>query len=230
MNDTTVIYFMGMDGSGKSTISSYLHHELKKRRFDVRRVWWLEGENSAPRRLLRTIGGSHFSKSDVSLEQTGIRAQREQHPLVTKIFTAVFPRLVLADYVVFGIRKVWIPKKTAKDKILIFDRYIYDVILSLCWEFGYPPAKRISLFRRYSKLLPVPDKIFLIEVPPNVAFMRKKGEMKSVENAAAVWETHQELFRLVDNMFSGKCTIIDNTRDVEIVKKEILEQVISFVR
>jgi thymidylate kinase len=230
MKDAIVIYFMGMDGSGKSTLSSYLHDELKRKRYDVRRVWWLEGENSVQRMLLRAIGGSSLLRFNVSPNQAGISALRERRPLMTKIFTAVYPRLVLIDYTIFGIWRVWVPKKTAKERILIFDRYVYDVIFSLCQEFGYPPAKRASLFRRYAKLLPVPDKILLIEVPPDIAFLRKKEEMTSAENAKALWETHQELFRLVDNVFPGKCTVIDNTRDLEIVKKEVLEQVVSFIQ
>jgi len=230
MKHSTVIYFIGMDGSGKSTLSSYLLGELKRRGYDARRVWWLEGENSVLRRLLRVIGGSNLSRFDVSPNKAGTSAQREQRPLMTKIFTAVYPRLVLIDYAIFGIRRVWFPKKTAKERILIFDRYIYDVIFSLCREFDYPPVKRISLFRRYAKLLPVPDKIFLIEVPPDIAFLRKQEEMTSVEDATALWQIHQELFRLVENAFPGKAVIIDNTRDVEIVKNEILEQVLSFVQ
>jgi thymidylate kinase len=229
MKDTIVIYFMGMDGSGKSTLSSYLHDELENKRYDVRRVWWLERENSLQRKLLRKIGGSNLLRFDVRPDQAGISSLREQRPLITKIFTAVYPRLVLIDYAIFGLWRVWVPKKTAKERILIFDRYIYDVIFSLCQEFGYPPVKRVSLFRRYARLLPVPDKIFFIEVSPDIAFSRKKEEMASVENAKALWGYHQELFRLVDNVFPGKCTVIDNTRDVEIVKKEILEQVLSFV-
>jgi thymidylate kinase len=229
MKETIVIYFMGMDGSGKSTLSSYLHDELKNKRYDVKRVWWLEGENSVQRKLLRMIGGSSLLRFDVSPDQAGISALREQRPLLTKIFTAVYPRLVLLDYTIFGIWRIWVPKMIAKERILIFDRYIYDVIYSLSQEFGYPPAKRVSLFRRYATLLPVPDKIFLIEVPPDMALSRKKEEMVSAENAKALWGHHQELFRLVDNVFPGRCIVIDNTRDVEIVKKEILEQVLSFV-
>ena len=229
MKETIVIYFMGMDGSGKSTLSSYLHDELKNKRYDVRRVWWLEGENTVQRKLLRKIGGSSLLRFDVSPDQAGISSLREQRPLLTKIFTTVYPRLILIDYAIFGIWRVWVPKKTAKERILIFDRYIYDVIFSLCQEFGYSPAKRVSLFRRYARLLPVPDKIFLIEVSPDIALLRKKEEMASAENAKALWEYHQELFRLIDNVFPGRCTVIDNTRDVEIVKKEILEQVLSFV-
>jgi thymidylate kinase len=221
---------MGMDGSGKSTLSSYLHDELKDKRYDVRRVWWLEGENTVQRKLLRKIGGSSLLRFDVSPDQAGISSLREQRPLLTKIFTTVYPRLILIDYAIFGIWRVWVPKKTAKERILIFDRYIYDVIFSLCQEFGYSPAKRVSLFRRYARLLPVPDKIFLIEVSPDIALLRKKEEMASAENAKALWEYHQELFRLIDNVFPGRCTVIDNTRDVEIVKKEILEQVLSFVQ
>jgi thymidylate kinase len=96
MKESIVIYFMGMDGSGKSTLSSYLHGELKRRGYDVRRVWWLEGENSVPRKLLRVIGGNSLLRFNVSPDQAGISAQKEQRPLTTKIFTAVYPRLYSA--------------------------------------------------------------------------------------------------------------------------------------
>jgi len=89
------------------------------------------------------------------------------------LFQEVYPRTVLFDYVIFGIRRVCVPKKIGKQKILIFDRYIYDVILSLSQEFGFSEEKKY-LSRRYTKVFPIPDKILFIQVPPETSFLRKK--------------------------------------------------------
>ncbi|MGZ4864905.1 MAG: dTMP kinase [Halobacteriota archaeon] len=227
MKDTAIIYFMGMDGSGKSTLSSYLYSELKVRSYNVERVWWLEHENSVLRKVLRRLGrtvlGSGQRKNDS--KSFGRRTDR----LILKFFRALYPRLVLFDYMLFGLRKVWIPKKTGKKKILIFDRYIYDVISSLSREFGFAEPTKVALFRWFRKVLPVPDKIFLIDILPEIAFARKKEEFRSMKDAQALWGFHQDLFRLVDRLVPGRSVIIDNTGDIESIKKGILEDALSLV-
>jgi len=228
MKDAIVIYFMGMDGSGKSTLSSYLYNELEVRSYNVERVWWLEYENSVLRRLLRRLGRTTVLRSGQRTNDSKSFGRRTDR-LTLKLFRALYPRLVLFDYMLFGLRKVWIPKKTGKKKILIFDRYIYDVISSLSREFGYAEPTRVALFRWFRKVLPVPDKIFLIDIPPEIAFARKKEEFRSMKNAQALWEFHQDLFRLVDRLVPGRSVIIDNTGDIESIKKEILEDALSLV-
>lgn len=60
-NRDILICFIGIDGSGKSTLSGYLFEELKKSGYKVSYTWWLEGEDSLLRRLLRRIGKSKYS-------------------------------------------------------------------------------------------------------------------------------------------------------------------------
>jgi thymidylate kinase len=61
MKKCIVIYFTGIDGSGKSTLSKYLLKELKIKGYKVKYIWWLEVENSLLRRLLRKIGRQNFN-------------------------------------------------------------------------------------------------------------------------------------------------------------------------
>jgi thymidylate kinase len=229
MKATAIIYFMGMDGSGKSTLSSYLYNELKTRSYDVERVWWLEYENSALRRLLRRLSRTRMLRFDRHLNRAESTVRSKHSRLTVRLFSVLYPRLVLFDYLIFGIKKVWIPKMTGKEKILIFDRYIYDVIFSLSQEFDFPLAKRISLFGRYGKLLPIPDRVLFIEVSPEIAFLRKKEEFGSIEDAKALWQTHQALFLAVEGVARGRSRIIDNTGDIEVVKREVLKEALNVV-
>jgi thymidylate kinase len=224
-----IIYFMGMDGSGKSTLSSYLYKELKYRSYDVERVWWLEYENSALRRLLRRLARTRMLRFDPHLNREDSTVQSKHSRVTVRLFRVLYPPLVLFDYLIFGIKKVWVPKIMGKEKILIFDRYIYDVIFSLSQEFDFPLTRRISLFGRYGKLLPIPDRVLFIEVSPEIAFSRKKEEFESIENAKAQWRKHQALFLTVEGVTPGRSRIIDNTGDIEVVKQEVLKEALNVV-
>jgi len=225
MKTCTLICFMGADGSGKSTLSRHLCEELKRRNYNVSYTWWLEGESSLLRRLLRRIGKAKHS----NLKSNANRSNKKDKS-ITIIFKMLYPKMVLLDYLRFGIVKAWFPKIVSSKKVVIFDRFIYDVILALSEEFNYPDTKRARLLRTYSKLLPNPDLTFVIDVPPEVSYSRKKEEIKSVENAKDMWESYQELYSLLNTLTHGKIIRINNTREIETVKADILRDTLEFLR
>jgi len=227
MKKGVLICFMGMDGSGKSTLSRYLFEEVKRRNCNVSYTWWLEGEDSLLRRLLRRIGKSKYSnlESDANNSNT----MSKDGTMITKIFRVFYPRVVLLDYLRFGIVKAWLPKIMGRDKIIIFDRFVYDVVLAMSKEFDFPDAKRGRLLKEFSKLLPNPDLIFIIDVPPEVSYLRRKEEIESVENAKVMWARYQELYSSLNDLTSGKTMKIDNTREIETVKAEILKATLDFI-
>jgi len=195
------ICFIGIDGSGKSTLSRYLYEVLKKRGYNVSYMWWLEGEDSLLRRVLRRIGKSKHLNLKCNDNTNSSKAVHKDKPITTKIFRALYPKIVLLDYLRFGIVKAWLPKMIGRSKIIIFDRFFYDVIIALSKEFDFPDFRRARLFKLYSKLLPNPDLIFIIDVPPEVSYLRKKEEIKR----------------------------IDNTRELGTVKAEILKATLDFL-
>lgn len=227
MKKGALICFIGIDGSGKSTLSRYLYEELKRRNYDVSYTWWLEGEDSLLRRLLRRIGKSKYSNLESDANNSNTMSKGES--MITKIFRALYPKLVLLDYLRFGMVKAWIPKIMGRDKVIIFDRFIYDVVLAISKQFDFPDAKRGRSFKIFSKLLPNPDLIFIIDVPPEVSYLRKKEEIDSVENAKSLWARYQELYPLLNGLTSGKIMKIDNTGEIEIVEAEILKITLDFI-
>jgi thymidylate kinase len=219
-----LICFIGIDGSGKSTLSKYLYEELKRRNYNVSYTWWLEGEDSFLRRVLRRIGSrSHSSGSNAD------KPHVKNNNLKTKLFCAVYPRLVLLDYLRFGILKTWRPR-LLHTQIIIFDRYIYDVILALSTEFSFSDVRKKRLFSIFNKLLPVPDLIFLINVPPEVAYSRKSEEIESIETAQLIWNNYQQMYAVLDNITPRKILRIDNTRELETVKAEILDASVELLK
>lgn len=228
MKKSILICFLGMDGSGKTTLSRYLHEELKKRNYNVSYIWWLEGENSLFRKFLRKFKRFSNSAHSSKVGQTGYSGKRDIQ-IVTKLFRAVYPKLVLIDYLKFGIIKVWLPIVVNKSKLIILDRYIYDVIMAISKEFRYPYSKMVKILKIYSKLLPNPDLIFIVDVPPEVAYSRKKEELHTIENARKIWKNYQDLYSIIGTISHGKIIRIDNSQNPKIAKTKVLKVTLEMV-
>jgi len=222
------ICFIGIDGSGKSTLSGYLFEELKKSGYNVSHTWWLEGEDSLLRRVLRRIGKSKHLNLKCNDSASSSKMTHKDKPITTKIFQILYPRIVLLDYLRFGIVKAWLPKKM-HSKVVIFDRYIYDVVLGLSKEFNFKGAKRERLLKIFSKLLPSPDLIFVIEVPLEVSYLRKKEEIKSIEKAKRIWEEYQRFYSLLSKLTAGRVVKIDNTEDIVSAKVKVLKITLDII-
>jgi len=218
---TIFICFLGTDGSGKSTLSKYLFDELLKKGYNVSYTWWLEGENFFLKKILKK-----FKKPPInnSIDKT----TKKPKFLFINFFKMLYPKLILINYFLFGIKKAWFQKITHRKKIVIFDRYIYDIILAMTKEFNYSNSKKIKWLKLYGKLLPSPELIFIVDVPPKIAYSRKKEEIKSMENAKTTWQEYERLYLLLNNLVSGKIQRIDNTHELEKVKTKILKDVLDF--
>jgi thymidylate kinase len=116
-----------------------------------------------------------------------------------------------------------------KNEIIIFDRFIYDCLLALSYEFNFSTYKRIKLFKICCRLLPNPDLIIILDIPPKVSFLRKKEEIKSLKNAKTIWEKYQELYHLLDILASGQIIRINNTQRLDVAKTRILKIILDFV-
>ncbi len=216
MKKITIICFLGVDGSGKSTLSNYLFNEIKKS-YNVSYTWWLEAENSIIRKLIRKIGNTPNSSLKV---HNSNKELNNNDNLKSKLFKKVYPKIVLLDYIIFGIKKTWIPYISAKNKILIFDRYYYDVILALSEEFDFSKKSKLNLYKLFKRLFPDPDIIFVIEVPPEITYLRKEDEIKSIKNAELIKAKYDKIYSLLN---PKKTIKIDNTKELDYVKSKIMK-------
>lgn len=208
---------MGMDGSGKSSISSFITEELIKEGYNVSFHWWLEAEQSVLRKFLKLL--FHNASGNSKKLGTNILERKRNKK---KLFNYFYPRIVLIDYLIFGIFHVTIPYKLGGKKIIIFDRYYSDTIWSLKNEFNLH-IENMIIIKIFRFLIPEPDLLFFIDVSPEIALERKKSELLNITNSKKIWHQHNEMFKFFVNSKGSKSSIIhiDNSLEFSAVKMNI---------
>ncbi|MGA7075216.1 MAG: hypothetical protein WBZ42_01520, partial [Halobacteriota archaeon] len=177
--------------------------------------------------LMRRINGPQNTRSNTHVEVP--LATDKQRPIKERVFWWLYSHAVILDYLRFGAIKAWLPTLAHKDKIMIFDRYAYDVLFSLANEFRFEKTKIEQLWRVHKALLPRIDLTFIVNVPPEVSYARKREEITSVQHAERIQRDQQELCALLQAESSGKTVEIDNTGDIEAAKAKVLETALDFL-
>ncbi|HHX68481.1 MAG TPA: hypothetical protein GX708_10570, partial [Gallicola sp.] len=150
--------------------------------------------------------------------------------VTSKISNTLYPTIVLLDYLRFGIVKIWLSKITSSHNIIIFDRFFYDVVLAVSKEFAFSNSTKEKFINLYNKLLPSPDLIFAIDVLPEVSYLRKKEEIKSIENAEKIRNDYQEVYSAIYDLQQGKIIKVDGNRSIEVIKDNILKTTLDFLK
>lgn len=216
MAKTKVICFIGPDGSGKSTLAKYLVSKYKKKSKNVSYTWYFGGEDSIIRKLIRTVG-----KPVKKSEQKKIKSKKKRSAIVSMIY----PRIVILDYIFFGVTNLTIPKLLKNYDVMIFDRFIYDPVIFMAEEFKFSKSKRNKALRFASNMLPKPDLILIIDVPAGVSYSRKSYEIDSEKDAEEMLSAYKRLYPQLKKLTNGKVVKIDNTEGLKIVKKKVLKEV-----
>jgi thymidylate kinase len=207
------IVFVGMDGAGKSTLSRALESDLRDQGQEVRHIWVLENEQSLLRRLLRQVASR---RSPVSL-QTQQRSGTPNMPAGFPLSCArkIYPAVVVLDYLVYGLVRLRLPFIWGRSRVWIFDRYFFDIILSLSAEFNLEPAQTARMWSFLGSAFPSPDLIFFIDVEPDMAVSRKPDAYPMCEAAVLMQQQYHRLLETLQNRYGTRILRIDNNRGIK---------------
>jgi dTMP kinase len=206
MKKATLICFNGIDGSGKTTISTSFKSTLEKLNISCKYYWcgWRGFESWLFKPAISIIKRIYKIRSSSSGSNKISRLNRKipafSYFAIFDYILRVLPNLLLSLY---------------RYEIVITDRYIYDVIVGFS---VFNKKNEKFVFKTLTYLFPKPDIIFLIEVPDNIAFSRK-DDVPSIE-----YLTKQKV--IYSNCLKGLTKkVIDGTKN----KDEILNMVVSEV-
>ncbi|MEM2900446.1 MAG: dTMP kinase, partial [Thermoplasmata archaeon] len=184
-----LISFCGVDGSGKSSLIASVSKELTKKGLSVEVVY-------ANRAHLFYIKNKMFYFG-LPIDFVAKRVLKcndffeyRKHRLGLPYALALF-----LDYIPFVLRKIHHSLK--KNRLIITDRYIYDILVFRYYDMYYP-----FIEDAFMKIAPKPDLVFLIDVPPELAFERKKEytlEHRIKEREIYLEYAHRLGFRVIDN-------------------------------
>lgn len=163
-----VAYVMGIDGSGKTTVTEYLARAYEKEGYDVD-VIWLRFNHVLTKPLLglcRLLGLTRYEMID------GIRVGYHEF-YRSKLVSWAFVYLQYLD----ALRVTWSvlrPRQKNNNKAVILDRFVYDILIDLMidtrieqLDTKWIGRKLIALLPEHSITIPVfRDRNHLLEARP----------------------------------------------------------------
>lgn len=139
---------MGIDGSGKSTVSEYLADNIRKLGYDVD-VIWLRYNHVISKPLLgfcRFVGLTRYETAE------GIRVGYHDF-YKSRVISFLFIFFQYLDAIRVKYTKL-LPKLKKNDHILILDRYVYDILIDLAVDTGQTDLVHSWFGRKFRELLP----------------------------------------------------------------------------
>jgi len=198
------ICFIGIDGSGKTTLAQRLVARLDAEKIPVKYVWGSTDMHLS--KLLVAIAKATFLRGSSASEN-----YMEYKKSVNRIFRNPFiaqcyKSLLLFEQFYQSIYKVRIPLLFGKT--VVCDRYIYDTALGLSVDLDQSKERLVNEVRRLLKMFPKPDLVFLIDIAEETAFARK-NDVYSIDYL----KLRRQRYLAMSREFKMECLNGDNAID-----------------
>ncbi len=164
------ICFVGIDGSGKTTLAKALIEKAKTQGIEIKYTW-CKFESSVFKFLI-------WLKNLFIVREKDWKRNYEQSLTIKKglfqkpLARALYEWFLLPSYWFQVIRKVYIPLRLGRN--VLSDRYVYDTVVDLAIDLDYSEQAMTSRLGQILRLVPRPDLIFYVDVPEQTAFARKE--------------------------------------------------------
>ena len=163
-------YLLGVDGSGKSTLSKYIIKKARSRNQHMRYLY-------ARHFPILLAPFKKFAKYTVFRKENSTKNYRSYHhkktnfTLKNRFIGKIYGIIWIMDYVLTTYIKLFaLHFKRGKT---IIDRYYIDVIVNISDTLNIKNQDLVTVVKRFSKLFPTPSHIFYLNLPVEVAFSRK---------------------------------------------------------
>ena len=179
-----ILSFMGVDGSGKTTSINNLSLFFDKNNIN---------------HLIGNLGVYHQRTKFMRLLSLFIKREKNKKDAIKKLnlnysFKSPFKNIIRIIDIYLRYKKIIKKSKKNDCKIILFDRYFYDIILQSKLDF---------ISRRLLKLIPKPDKLFFLSGNPKDIFKRKRERtIKGLSKQMSKFREEIKEFTLIDEIES----------------------------
>lgn len=181
-----LIYVMGIDGSGKSTVSEYLAEKFREKGFSVD-VIWLRFNHVISKPLLglcRVLGYTKYETCE------GIRVGYHDF-YKSSIISFLFIVFQYLDALRVKYTKI-LPILKKSNHVIILDRYVYDILIDLAVDTRKKNLINSWFGKRFRKLLPENSVVMLVQRDlEEVLKVRPEGKVD--RNFVSRYEHYQQL-------------------------------------
>jgi len=196
---------MGVDGSGKTTLSNLFIHKMQENEIEFNYIWCKFGSyNQLLRNLLTKMSFLIIKKNRKTSDFPGKKEIKQNG------FSRVYLYFILILHYLDILVKVKVPIVLGKN--VACDRYLTDTIVDLALEFNYSYNDAIKLVNSLY-FTPKPDILFYISIPVNLAYERKK------ENSIDYLKRKEEIY----NKYSREHQVVklDGTKKLDELVSEV---------
>lgn len=216
MRKGKLICIMGIDGSGKTTLSKSIIKEISGKKIKVEYRWG-KFESGLFKILIMIKNKLVVHESDLTKNYE--ESLELKKSIFSKgMFSSIYEQFVLIDYIFQMYLKISLPLKMGKT--IVCDRYVYDTVVDLGKDLSY---SREAIIRRIDQLfafLPPPDILFYIDVPEDVS-MARKNDIPSIQ----FLRDKKKLYLEIRAYLEGKVDVI--VLDGTLTKEEIESSALS---
>jgi glycosyltransferase involved in cell wall biosynthesis len=212
-----IVTIIGTDGSGKTTVGDSVANSLRAQGAQTARLWLgSESYLMAPvRAIYRLLHRGVAPPSLQHLQPSYADEVSRKTALVSRAPWLARPYVALAlfDYRVQLRLKLL---RARRHRLIIADRYVFDVAINIGLALGWEPSKVIDLLHRTLPTMPLPALGIFLRVPPETSLARKSDipdetylalRMRFYDAVAAAFGFH----------------VLDGTRPVSEITAQVLD-------
>lgn len=218
-----IIVLMGLDGSGK-TLQAGMLAEWLAARGEKAEVVWMRGESYITAPLIRigkaVLRGPREEKRGEGISDPGSYrryTESKQSMFRNPLMRAIWRSTTLIDHYI-SFRKA-VGRLNKDVTTIIFDRYIYDSMIDIDSAFGSGGREAERLLDSILlRLFPKPDKVVLLDLPPEES-MRRKDDIPSIEYL----ESRRPVYHIIAERVCA--STVDATQSKEDVQADLRREI-----
>ena len=210
---SVLICIIGIDGSGKTSVSKLLIDQLNKNALNFHYAYGrLRPILSKP--IIRIGNFLYLKDQDIFRDYNSFINKKKEVMNASNILTKLYVLTILFDNILQITFKISLG---LKKKNFICDRYIYDTLITDIYPyFDIMDQKFYAIINKLLTLIPKPAMTFLIDVDPIIAFKRK-NDIPSLDYLSERRKLYLELAK------KSGMIIINGNRSLEIITNDIFK-------